>query len=256
MNRFSFVPKRTLDYITDHLSGSLNDWSEEWGIHEGTTINVQAYNAYEQSIHADAEYYEFNTNAGYIYLSSTTRLDEFFGSFIYGLDISSITNDVHFFENEVAHYLITESIADYFSKAFSAVPKLASEQNEIYKKELFRKGGGAIFVVFSYKQILAHIVLPQCVYKKIIPEREFVRANGKLNNIELSKLELNTEVGVSVSLNTTKLNIRDLMGLENGDLLVLDHMTECDLKLLVGNNLLSRCSLGKKSNQKAIRLIN
>ena len=247
MKSYNLVPKRSLNLLSEIFTTEFNVWLDEWAPENSKTADISVFNAFDKHEFMSDEYKLFPFENGSFYISCKYSLDVFFEKII--LNRESIDSDeVNTINNILLDGFITGSINGYFNNVFTSSydENISNESTDF----IFKKGSGGVVVVLSVDNNKAVFLLSQSTYQKLLPLKTYKRQTESLDNLDVSKI--NNTIDVSVMLNNTKLNIKDLLGLTKGDYLVLDHKSYDDLNLMNKKTLISKCQIGSNENLKTI----
>ena len=253
MKSFYLLPKRDLDQISNILSSSFDLWANEWLSVDAIKPVITVFNAYDKQEHQSDEYCKYESKIGNVYINQNYSLNEFFRKLIFNNErFSSLPSDNS--TNAIIPDLISTSLRDYFNSSFSCGNGLFVDVDNDELMSTFARGNSGVFVVFSYEDFQATILLSKDIYKSVVSDRKFTKQSSMLNKIDVSKFK--QEILASVLLNKTKLNIKDLMELEVGDFLVLDHKQNELLNVVNEKNVITQCRIGENGNYKSISITN
>ena len=254
MKSFNLVPNSTLELITEKLYSSFQLWVNEWSVNECPELSISTSNAFENTEYENDTFYEYASPAGLLYLSSENLLTKFLGGLILNQGFPNVSDRLNNTENKISQYVVNASVVDYFNRVFSNITKHNIEKDNDEYINLFKKGNGVVLVTFSSAEFKAEFLLPQHTYEEIVPVKNYKRQVSDFGKIDITKL--NNKINVSATLNKTKLNVKDLMELSNGDYLVLEHKVDDDVNLLKEGQLIAKCRLGVNDYNKAIQITN
>lgn len=254
MRPFRIYPERKLEKISKILSDEFLKWSHDWKNIENTEISISSVNAFNGKSCENDAFYKclLPGDSDDIYLSG--KVYDLFGKLVVGDDYLSSTIINESTDNTIYKHVIEDAIYEYLNLIFPDADASIVKDEEVELSYFRKKGNGFIAVMFSFEGVDAEIFFPSVLYEKVFPEVQYHRISDDLGSITINNL--NSIINVSVALNKTKLNIKDLMELSHGDYLVLEHDKNHGLNFLTEGQCVVKCGLGSLGNNKAVQIIN